>query len=77
MQIQHVVAQCHKVNPRLLFNELAAKTECDLSEIREDNISPDEDEDDTESSAKVKKHHIQAASRNAVLLLIVHRIPLI
>ena len=40
-----------------IINELAAQTEGDLGEIggEEDDISPDEDEDDTESNTKGKK----------------------
>jgi hypothetical protein len=43
-----------------IINELAAQTKGDLGEIggEEDDISPDEDEDDTESNTKGKKHCI-------------------
>ena len=48
-----------------IIDELAAQTEGDLGEIggEEDDISPDEDEDNTEyTNTKAKKHHIRAAS---------------
>ena len=52
---------CQRAMPQSesqIINELAAQTEGDLGEIggEEDDISPDEDEDDTESNTKGKKH---------------------
>jgi hypothetical protein len=67
------------------MEELAAQTEGDLGEIggAGEACSSEDDEEDKENGGtntkeiKAKKRHIQAASRNAALLLIVCHLPTI